>query len=356
MSDDADSRLVFSWSKAIATGNDGIDSEHMKLFDLIQKLHEATSPKTDFSSDSSISEIIKSLREYTQYHFSREEKFMESFPYDDIDFHKRAHAGFLTRVGEVDERSVHADDGGQSLVGFLYDWLNSHICNIDQVMVAKFIGVDKDADFQNGQTTIVINGAFNVASSIEKLSTQLKYETHPERRSQIRSILGKSSEHLINLVSLADYRVQQFGCPIGERTRLNGIRNAVQASACTLAENYARKIIQYGQSILSRQSSVTLGCGTVMTTWIATMNMLIELGVKNPNALTHETYQMFADAYRIANEVCDKERQDARLTAFGKEANTGPSKFEMPPIFSSRVASQGDVLASTALHPNTAET
>jgi len=347
MSSNATNKTMFTWTKSIETGIENIDTDHMMMFDLIGKIKDEIASDAASETIRNIKNNVSALREYTDRHFTAEERFMNTFAYDDIDLHRRAHTLFKEKIAEIDGGLLKNDPRGWNLVGFLYDWLTGHIRDVDQAMVAKFNGTENSLEFQNMQTTTVINNAFLVAERVEKLSAQFKHETNPVLRSKLRRTINLSSENLINLVSLADTRVQQFGCPVGERTKLNGIRIAVQSSACTLAETVSRKIIKYGDALLADHSSITLGCGTVMRNWINAVSMLIELGVRNPNSITHGTFELFVKAFQIANEVCELEKNNSKLAVFGQEDRGEHKEFQLPESFSIRAASQGELLASS---------
>jgi hemerythrin len=73
------------------TGIDFIDQEHTKLFEIANKAYEVLT--NDFIPDKYdyIVEVINELRDYTKYHFSHEESYMNSISYKRIFSQKVSH-------------------------------------------------------------------------------------------------------------------------------------------------------------------------------------------------------------------------------------------------------------------------
>ena len=76
------------------------------------------------------------MREYTETHFSDEEKLMEKIGYPGLATQKRAHAAFVEKLVNIDFRELEAMDDNQEeylmdLIGFLLGWLSNHILASD---------------------------------------------------------------------------------------------------------------------------------------------------------------------------------------------------------------------------------
>jgi hemerythrin len=57
----------YKWSESMSVGVESIDSDHMALIDLINRLHQAVSGET---SGQSPQEVFDTLIAYTEIHFS----------------------------------------------------------------------------------------------------------------------------------------------------------------------------------------------------------------------------------------------------------------------------------------------
>ena len=218
---------VFEWSKAIETGHPEIDEQHQKLFEFLRNIKNATG-KTD--GGVTTRRIIDGLKAYVLMHFQHEEKIMDSFNYDQKDVHKKAHRNFIRKVDEFDKSKSTDAEISNKIAEFIYEWLISHIAKIDQVMVAKLNGHHQTimaGDTFGTQTQTVIDGAFALAGAVEQISVRLGSSTSPKMRRKFSFELGDASERLINLINLAQNRVETFGCSDRDLDRLRKIAGAV---------------------------------------------------------------------------------------------------------------------------------
>ena len=338
--------LELDWSKALATGHDGVDADHGELFRLIEALRQPLVPETG-ADPNTVSAVMNKLVEYAKYHFEREEALMASFNYDDIDRHKRAHAGFCRKLDEINAETLcNGDEPRVNLAKFLYDWLLSHILNLDQIMVGKMIGTDRHEWMQNLQTQKVIDGAYVIANHIEQSTVYLRTASNEGMRSRLRKDISKSSERLINLVSLAEMRIQQFECPIAQRNRLAAIEDAVRNTAYSLAIGYAEKVIAYGGAMMEGKAEVPLGCGSKASELIQKVEMLVGISVRDSNKISDEDYNAFVKSYYVANKLYLFELVGYNPDVIGDDNVAVPSKFKLPEVLKSRAATQKEVLSA----------
>jgi hemerythrin len=107
-----------------------IDSQHKKLIDLINGLHDAM--KVGKSKDV-MSKILQGLIDYTDYHFSTEEKFMTKYSYPEYPQHKSEHERFVEKVLDFQKRfNAGSLTLSMEVLGFLKDWLSNHILVTDK--------------------------------------------------------------------------------------------------------------------------------------------------------------------------------------------------------------------------------
>ena len=86
---------LITWSEKYSMNIKEIDEQHKKLVEMINELHDAM--KQAKSKETSLI-IINKLAEYTQYHFSTEEKYMKQFVYSEYVSYKKEHEKFVGQV------------------------------------------------------------------------------------------------------------------------------------------------------------------------------------------------------------------------------------------------------------------
>lgn len=130
---------VVTFTDEYLTGIDLIDDEHRKLFRIIGEVHRLIID--DFISDKydDIVFLLEEMKQYTVFHFSDEEKYMESIQYEGLAAQKRAHDAFVSRLESMDLE--HIDENQQEtleeLMEFLTEWLINHILNSDKKIGKK---------------------------------------------------------------------------------------------------------------------------------------------------------------------------------------------------------------------------
>ena len=123
---------LFTWDDDLSVGNTMIDSDHRRLIDLFNKLHDAMG---EGQGAPLIGEVLTELFDYASSHFSREEAYMHQLMYVGFTAHKKEHQLLLQRV-----RELHEDYLGGTLslsvptLTFLYEWLLNHIMESDRAL------------------------------------------------------------------------------------------------------------------------------------------------------------------------------------------------------------------------------
>ncbi len=122
---------LFQWSKEFSVGVSTMDRHHQKLFDILNKLHDAMSQGKAITV---VAGVIKELLDYTKYHFSEEEKLLEKIGYSRLSEQKAAHKKFIESIEKYKDQ---ADKGmaaflSSGISGLLTDWLKSHIGVMDK--------------------------------------------------------------------------------------------------------------------------------------------------------------------------------------------------------------------------------
>jgi hemerythrin len=125
------------WEEKYSVGVEEIDTQHKKMFEIINELIDTA---TNIPSEESLSPIINALLEYRTYHFATEEKYFKEFNYDGAEKHIAEHIMFGKKVEAV--AAKNKDDVIAltfDLLDFLEDWLVNHILSVDQQYKSCFV-------------------------------------------------------------------------------------------------------------------------------------------------------------------------------------------------------------------------
>jgi len=116
-----------------------IDGQHRMLVTLMTDLHDVM--KYARGTDT-ICEVFDEVVEYTNYHFTVEERLMRDSRFPGYLLHKAVHDDVRRRLVELREQFEKGGRGAVSTatLQFLRDWLISHIAAEDQAMVRHLNG------------------------------------------------------------------------------------------------------------------------------------------------------------------------------------------------------------------------
>lgn len=117
------------WRESFNLGIEKIDEQHKKLIRIINELYKAHELGT---SQVVIIEILDELVDYTNYHFSDEEKFLAENGYPELENHRSEHKYFIDKISKLQDESIK----GNLLLSiktldFLKDWTINHILGTD---------------------------------------------------------------------------------------------------------------------------------------------------------------------------------------------------------------------------------
>ncbi|MCD6556216.1 MAG: hemerythrin [Bacteroidetes bacterium] len=123
------SKKLVTWSEIYSVGIKIIDEQHERLIDLINILFNSFS---EGNAENIIPEIIKELKEYTEYHFKTEENLFEKYNYPDKENHIQKHKDFIQQVDNWKDKMLHNDENlHYELMNYLKKWLTEHITGDD---------------------------------------------------------------------------------------------------------------------------------------------------------------------------------------------------------------------------------
>ena len=293
---------VFGWSKAIETGREDIDGQHRGIVDIMNDLNSV--PSTPDAESAAVGKALAALKDYVKIHFAHEEQLMDSFDYGDSKRHKELHAAFTARIEVVGTSEISVADVRRKLLVSVYDWLMSHITDVDRVMIAQLQGEYGTAhlDPYETQTTTVIDHAHKIVRQIQKQSIQLNGTADGPAKSSICRRIAEATERLINLMGLACTRIEVCGCSTFQLRRLADVRAAVNTNAESLVAAAARNLIDYGNRIISGKHGIPLGVGAVLTRKTERIQSLVQI-IGGMDALNPASKAAVAEAMEIAGVV-----------------------------------------------------
>ncbi|MFW9926233.1 MAG: bacteriohemerythrin [Candidatus Thorarchaeota archaeon] len=132
------------WDDSLSVGVDLIDEQHKMLIQRIKDLSDVVNLSRGAVE---IGKTLGFMIDYTDFHFSTEEKHMTALSYPDFDAHKMQHEEFKSTLNEM--VMEFEEDGATAQLSkwvnqYLINWLVNHIKSIDTKLSAflKEIGFE----------------------------------------------------------------------------------------------------------------------------------------------------------------------------------------------------------------------
>ncbi len=125
-----------AWDDSLSVGVDLIDEQHKMLIDKLKDLSD------DFKQGHEQNKILKTLGfmiDYTDFHFTAEEKVMAENDYPELEDQQQQHAEFKTTLDNILldlKEDGPTDELAKSINVFLLNWLVGHIQGSDQKLGA----------------------------------------------------------------------------------------------------------------------------------------------------------------------------------------------------------------------------
>ena len=134
------------FDETLVTGNEMIDGQNKELIERINQLLESCE---DGQGKVKAIKMLDYLLDYTEFHFSAEEKLQEEIQYPGIKEHKVKHAEFKNAVKELQEMLEEEEGPTEAFVAQVkknvVDWLFDHIKGFDR-SVAEYKFMASNAD------------------------------------------------------------------------------------------------------------------------------------------------------------------------------------------------------------------
>lgn len=119
------------WTDEYSMGDETIDKQHQGLFETFNSLVDAISVNGELKVKAKAQEILITLVDHMQTHFSDEEVLWKK---DDEIYknHCKAHYSFVRMVMGATRKDIRKEDFTPDLFVFIRDWLSDHIIKMDQ--------------------------------------------------------------------------------------------------------------------------------------------------------------------------------------------------------------------------------
>ncbi|HOF33341.1 MAG TPA: bacteriohemerythrin [Spirochaetota bacterium] len=116
---------IVTWGKEFEIGVPEMDKQHQRWIEIINNFYDNLE-RTNV--ENKLKEMINEVLDYTHYHFSEEEKLMESIGFSEFDGQKKMHETITGKMKEY-KRKIDNNEMLMSITvtNELKDWLKNHI-------------------------------------------------------------------------------------------------------------------------------------------------------------------------------------------------------------------------------------
>ncbi len=114
------------WDISYSVGVKMIDSQHQKLFLMINNFYDAVKG-TSKENLAPVDSALQDLFSYIDFHFKTEEKYFDEFGYEKTQEHKKQHKFYEDKIKELNERHQEGEEIGEEIIAFIKDWILNHI-------------------------------------------------------------------------------------------------------------------------------------------------------------------------------------------------------------------------------------
>ena len=127
---------LIEWDNTLSVGISSIDDQHKQLIALLNELNEAMKQG---KAKEILSTVLKEVIDYTAYHFSTEEKYMDQVQFAGAFTHRIEHKKLVDKA-----LNLHKEvDAGKLMVtievmNFLQNWVTDHILGTDKKYTEAF--------------------------------------------------------------------------------------------------------------------------------------------------------------------------------------------------------------------------
>lgn len=123
-------KKLFDFDAEFKLGIDSVDSEHIKLVDMLNDVHALLS---EGKRDEARRYFNETLATYVNEHFANEERFMESIGFPFLDAHRKIHENFKNSFHELQPLIASYDEAAfRKALNDAFTWIIVHIGKTDK--------------------------------------------------------------------------------------------------------------------------------------------------------------------------------------------------------------------------------
>ncbi len=137
---------MYKFTEDCLTGIEQIDTEHEKLFELINRTMQLL--HNDLLQDKyhQVREVMEELKEYADTHFFNEEAYMAAINDPELERQKKQHAAFREKIDVLDFSNIDELENQhemlEELLEYLVRWLYHHILSSD-ILIGKMPSLEE---------------------------------------------------------------------------------------------------------------------------------------------------------------------------------------------------------------------
>ena len=123
------------WDESLSTGIKSIDEEHKMLIERLNSVTEAIEKHLD---EGTIAKTLDFMLDYTNFHFSNEERFISDNGYPGLEVQQKQHKNFKDSINQIilNFQQDGADKNiAEDIHDLLFVWLKKHIMEVDHQLV-----------------------------------------------------------------------------------------------------------------------------------------------------------------------------------------------------------------------------
>jgi len=120
----------FIWKESFNTHISLIDRQHRKIFGVLNRLYDAAQAPVDHNY---VMQSLREMNEYSNLHFSTEERLMTHYGYQELEIQKKQHKYYREQMVAQLTKAFHEEDETvcKNSLQFLRDWFLNHILRED---------------------------------------------------------------------------------------------------------------------------------------------------------------------------------------------------------------------------------
>lgn len=123
-------KKLFDFDAELKLGIDAVDSEHVKLVDMLNDVYALLS---EGKRDEARRYFNETLSSYVYEHFANEEKFMESIGFPFLNEHRKIHENFRNSFHELKPLIESYDEAAfRKALNDTFTWIIAHIGKTDK--------------------------------------------------------------------------------------------------------------------------------------------------------------------------------------------------------------------------------